>query len=106
MAFLEQIVDIPGLGGGLQGFRPGQGSFASSSSSHSPAGVHEKHVEEVFRTFLRPKKSAKVTRHSGARVSRHVSSSTLSAHQMAPGRSAVLGSQDERIELIDDNGHV
>ena len=27
-------------GGGLQGFRPGQRSSASSSSSHSPAGVH------------------------------------------------------------------
>ena len=31
-----QIVDIPVSGGGLQGFRPGQGS----SSSHSPAGRH------------------------------------------------------------------
>ena len=39
--FSEQIVDIPVPGGGLQGFRPGQGSAASSSSSHSPACVHE-----------------------------------------------------------------
>ena len=87
-ALLEQIVDIPSPGGGLQGFRPGQGSSASSSSSHSPAGVHEDAedlCEGVFRTFHRPKKSAKVTRHWSARVPRHVSSSTLSAHQMAPG---------------------
>ena len=38
-------------------------------------------------------------------VPRHVSSSTLSAHQMAPGSSAVLGSQDERTEMVDDNGN-
>ena len=35
---VEQIVDIPVSGGGLQDFRPGQ---SSSSSSHLPAGVHE-----------------------------------------------------------------
>ena len=73
-------------GGVVQGFRSGQGS----SSSHSPAGVHEdaeEPVEGVFRTFPRPKKSAKV-RYSGARVPRDVISSTLSAHQMAPGSSA------------------
>ena len=34
---VEQIVDFPVPGGGLQGFRPGQ---SSSSSSSSPAGVH------------------------------------------------------------------
>ena len=46
---VEQIVDLPG--GGLQGFRPGQSSSASSSS---PAGVHENPDEPgegVFSTF-------------------------------------------------------
>ena len=89
--FSEQIVDIPVPGGCLQGFRPGQSSAASSSSSHSPAGVHEDANEPgvcfFFRTFSRPKESAKVTQHSSARVPRQVNSSTLSAHQMAPGWS-------------------
>ena len=40
-------------------------------------------------------KSAKVTFRASARVPPHVSSSTLSAHQMAPGSSAVLGSHDQ-----------
>ena len=35
---VEQIVDFPVSGGGLQDFRPGQ---SSSSSSHVPAHVHE-----------------------------------------------------------------
>ena len=35
---MQQIVDIPVSGGGLQDFRPGQGS---SSSSHVPARGHE-----------------------------------------------------------------
>ena len=51
--FSQQIVDIPVLSGGLQGFRPGQGS-AASSSSHSPSGVHEDANgpgEGFFRTF-------------------------------------------------------
>ena len=39
-------------------------------------------VKGVFRTFPRPKKTAKITGHSSARVPRQ-SSSTLSSHQMA-----------------------
>ena len=42
-----QIVDISVSGGGLQGFRPGQGS----SSSHFPAGVHENLNEPSERFF-------------------------------------------------------
>ena len=48
---VEQIVDIPVSGGGLQDFRPGQGS---SSSSHVPARVHEvldQLGEGFFRAF-------------------------------------------------------
>ena len=94
--FVEQDVDIPVPSGDLQGSRPGQGS-AASSPSHSPAGVLEdanEPVEGFFRTFPRPKKSAEVTRQWSARELRHSSSSTLSAHQMAPGTLAVLGCQD------------
>ena len=45
-------------------------------------------VKGFFRTFPRPEKSAKVTRHSSARVLRSVSSSELNAHgsyRPAPG---------------------
>ena len=35
---MEQIVDFPVSGGGLQDYCPGQ---SSSSSSHFPTGVHE-----------------------------------------------------------------
>ena len=78
---VAQIVDNPAPDGGLQGFRPGQSSSASSSS---PAGVHEnadEHGEWVFRTFPRPKK---VRRSTGTRVRvlRSVSSSELSAQAM------------------------
>ena len=38
LRIVQQIVDIPVSGGGLQDFRPGQ---SSSSSSHVPARVHE-----------------------------------------------------------------
>ena len=52
--FMEQIhADFPvphgRVGGrGLQGFLPGQGSTASSSSSHVPAGSAEEAVSWVF----------------------------------------------------------
>ena len=93
--------------GGLQGLRPGQGSTASSSSSvsRSPTGWLNTEDEAFycfFRTFPRLKKSARVSGHSSARVPRQSSSSTLSAHQMAPGSSAVLGSQDERLSWYDE----
>ena len=83
--FAEQIVDIPDPAEGLQGFRPGQGSTASSSSSHSPAGVlgdADEPFEGFFRTFSPPPKSAKVGRQVSARAHGHSSPSELSAHQM------------------------
>ena len=57
---VEQIVDIPGPGGGLQDFLPDQGSAASSAVL----------LEEPFQCFfaLWAEKSAKVTRQSSARV--------------------------------------
>ena len=48
---VEQIVDSPLFGGGLQDFRSGQGSTASSSSSHVPAGAVDEPSHGVFRTF-------------------------------------------------------
>ena len=73
---VEQIVDSPG--GGLQDFRPGQSSSASSSS---PAGVHgfADETGDVLFFALLPniKKSAKLGQHSSPRVPASVSSSTL-----------------------------
>ena len=59
-------------------------------------------VKLFFALFPVLKKGAKVTRHPSARVPRHVSSSTLSAHQMAPGSSAVLESHGERMTWYDE----
>ena len=76
---VEQIVDSRVLGGGLQDFRPVQGSSASSSSSREHAG------EGVFRTFPRRKKSATLGPHSGSELGADFNPSTLSAHQNASG---------------------
>ena len=94
---VEQIVDSRVLGGGLQDFRPVQGSSSSSSRSREHAG------EGVFRTFPRGKKSPKLGSRSGSELLPESSPSTLSAHQMAP--SGLLWSQDECTEMVDDNGH-
>ena len=84
---VEQIVDSRVLGGGLQDFRPVQGSSASSSSSREHAG------EGFFSDFSpSSKKSPKVRPHSGSELSADFNPSTLSAHQMAP--SGLLWSQD------------
>ena len=53
---VEQIVDIPLVGGGLQDFRPGHGSTASSSSLNVPAGAVDEPFKEFFSTFPRRKK--------------------------------------------------
>ena len=77
---VEQTVDIPAAGGGLADFSPGQSSF---SVAHSPAAwlnPEDEPVQRVFRTFSPEEKSANVTRHMGARVPRHVSSSTSSVY--------------------------
>ena len=63
---VEQTVDIPvPRSGGLQGFLPGHGSMASSSSSHVPAGA----VDEPFQGFFpRGEKVRRSTRAQGAEV--------------------------------------
>ena len=71
---VEQIVDSRVLGGGLQDFRPVQGSSASSSRSREHAG------EGVFLTFPRVKKSPKLGSHSGSELLPESSPSTLAAH--------------------------
>ena len=75
----EQIVDFPVSRGGLQDYRPGQGS---SSSSHVPArdqeGLNES-GEGFFFAFSKLKKSAKLGPHSSPRVPASVSSSMLAA---------------------------
>ena len=70
---VEQIVDSRAVGGGLQEFRPGQGSSASSSFSPGHAG------EGVFRTFLPNQKSAKWSPHSGSELCADFTSSTPAA---------------------------
>ena len=89
-----QIVDIPG--GGLQGSRPGQVSPASSSF-HSPAGWDDDADvpgQGVFRTILRPKKSAKLSPHSG---------SELLPESSPPTPAAQLEDSVEWVRLRDDN---
>ena len=60
-----QIVDIPVSGGGLQGFRSGQGS----SSSHSPAGVHED-LDEPRALFRHGDRSKLIHRRSSSCLTR------------------------------------
>ena len=80
---VEQIVDIPLVGGGLQDFRPGRGSTASSSSSHVPAGaVDEPFSCFFFALFPRGKKGAKLGPHSGSELSADFISSTPSAYEV------------------------
>ena len=83
-ANVEQIVEIPALGG-LQGFLPCQGSSSRRFLQDEDEGF-----QGVFRTFPQPKKSAKVTRQSSPRVPASASSSELGAHQMA-----LAGESDE-----------
>ena len=73
----EQIVDNLVRSGGPQGFRPGQGSTASSSSSRSA----DEAVEGGFRTFPRFQKSAESGRQCGDHLAGGVS--TLGPHQLA-----------------------
>ena len=53
-ASVEQIVDNPALGGGLQDSRPGQ---SSASSYHHPADLADDAFELVFNTFPKIKKN-------------------------------------------------
>ena len=96
---MEQIVDFPVAGGGLHDFRPGQ---SSSSVAHSPAAwlnTVDEPFQRVFRTFSPEEKSATDTRHMGARVPRHVSSSTSSAYGL---RSWVDDDTGETWTLLTD----
>ena len=77
---MEQIADIPVACGDPHDFLAGQ---SSSSVAHSPAAwlnTEDEPFQGGFRTFSPDEKSATVTRHMGARVPRHVSSSTSSAY--------------------------
>ena len=77
---VEQIAGIPVARGHPHGFRPGQ---SSSSVAHSPAAwlnTEDEPFQGGFRTSSPDEKSATDTRHMGARVPRHVSSSTSSAY--------------------------
>ena len=96
---MEQIVDIPVARGDPQGFRPGQ---SSSSVAHSPAAwlnPEDGPFQEGFSTFSPEEKSAIDTRHMGARVPRHVSSSTSSAYGL---RSWVDDDTGETWTLLTD----
>ena len=65
---VEQIVDSRVLGGGLQDFRPGQNSSASSSSPAGVRGSADELVEGFFRTFPKIQKSAKLGSRSGSEL--------------------------------------
>ena len=98
---------FPFRGGGLQGFRPGQGS----SSSHFPAGVHEDLDEPGvggFRTFHQSKKKCGVRsppESEGARQCQliHASSSAPSLqHGHEPHRSEGASTMADRLQ---EEGH-
>ena len=96
---MEQTVDIPVSVGGLADFRPGQ---SSSSVAHSPAAwlnPEDEPFQRVFRTYSPGEKRATDTRHMGARVPRHVSSSTSSAYGL---RSWVDDDTGETWTLLTD----
>ena len=96
VSVVEQKVDNPVPGGGLQGSRPGQGSAASSSFSRSPAVLDDadEAFEVAFRTFP-VGKSARVAGQMSAQLGGHVSSSTLSAHQVRVAAHSSPSSLDE-----------
>ena len=89
-ANVGQIVDIPARGG-LQGFRQGHGSSSSRFLHDVDDGFCG-----VVRSFPRPKKIAVFTRQSSPRVTASVSSSELSAHQMALARESVELADERR----------
>ena len=94
---VEQIVDSRAVGGGLQEFRPGQGSSASSSVSPGHAG------EGVFRTFPQKQKSAKWTPHSGSELSADFTSSTPAA-QLASNSWYDVELDQTWLRFVDNSG--
>ena len=90
---VEQIA-LSRVGGGLQGFLPGQ---SSSSSSHDPARVSEaldQPGDVVFRTFPHVQKSATQPPHSGSALLPHSSPWTPAACDA----SMVLEEEEEEEE--------
>ena len=79
---VEQIVDFPLFGGGLQDFRPRRGSTTSSSSSHVPAGAVDEPFHGFFRTSPRPKKVRSWDRTRGSELIADFTSSTPSAYEV------------------------
>ena len=94
---VEQIVDSRAVGGGLQEFRPGQGSSASSSVSPGHAG------EGFFRTFPQNQKSAKWSPHSGSELSADFTSSTPAA-QLASNSSYDVELDQTWLRFVDNSG--
>ena len=92
--FLKQTVDNPVPRGGLQGSGPGLFSPAVLDSA-------DEALEGVFRTFTRGK-SARVAGQVSAQLGGHVSSSTLSAHQMARAGVAAHSSASSLDDLLFD----
>ena len=89
---VEQNIAIPvpqvrgGGGGGLQGFRPGQGSPAADVEQivDIPGGADEG-IQGGFRTFSRPEKSAGLGPHSRSELSADFTSSTPAAYVVFDG---------------------
>ena len=93
----EQLVDIPFSGGGLSGSFPGQSTTARTieqivdipsggglgQGSPSSAGRADEDFTGVVRTFSPWKNVRSAGQVVSAQLGEHVSSSTLSAHQMA-----------------------
>ena len=96
---MEQIVDIPVARGDPQGFRPRQSSSSVAHSSAAWLNTEDGTFQGGFRTFSPEEKSATDTRHMGARVPRHVSSSKSSAYGL---RSWVDDDTGETWTLLTD----
>ena len=98
-------VDIP-RSGGLQGFFPGQGSTASSSSSHVRAGVVDEPFQGGFRTFLRLKKSAGLGPHSGSELGADFTPWTPAAYAESMAGAYDKSEAESEAEVVVEEGAV
>ena len=97
-AVAEQIVGIPARRG-LSDFLPGQGSSASSSSRlHDDA---DEDFTNVFRTFPRSKKSAKLGSHSGSELLIHAAGDPKISSLSRPPLRPVLPVPQTAEQLVD-----